>query len=362
MNIRYLLCLAFIVLSGNQILAQSVERPAPAHNAPRLRPTVPFAERSSGTSGTGANIDVIYHKIFWRINPDSAVKYIKGYVQTNFKTTQANVSSVSFDLNSVLAIDSVYFHSSKLPAVNVTRTGNTFSIVLGTTLANNTIDSVVVWYRGTPPGIVGAAQGYQVTPGTTAGNVANTLSESYEDRDWWPCKHDMQDKIDSMDIIVSVPWGKLGATGSVKQVDTFWVASNGIMVDSSITNDSTRVFAFKTRYAIPSYLVSVTVARMERYYRTVNIAGTAVPVVYNLLKNGTNNSGAVVAMDKVNSALVEFSNRFGPYPFRKEKHGFKRRSRRRRRYGTSNNVFHCYRRNCRCINTGARNDASVVRR
>ena len=45
----------------------------------------------TGQSGTGANIDVIYHKIFWRINPDSgsvatATKYIRGSVQTNFKT------------------------------------------------------------------------------------------------------------------------------------------------------------------------------------------------------------------------------------------------------------------------------------
>ncbi len=319
MNLRFLPVLVVILLVCDGVFGQSAGR----YSSVQLNPASNYnTERSSGTSGTGANIDVLCHRIFWRINPDSGIKYIKGYVQTNFKTTQAGVSTISFDLNSVLIIDSIYFRAAKLPPGKITRTGNTFSIDLGVTLANNFIDSVKIYYQGTPPAVNGAAQGYQLNTSRAATNVINTLSESYEDRDWWPCKHDMQDKIDSMDITVSVPWGKLGSTGSVKQVDTFWVATNGQMVDSSIINDSTRNFTFKTRYAIPSYLVSVTVARMDRYYRTVNINGTAVPVVYNLLKQGPNNAAAVVAMDKVNNALVEFSKRFGDYPFKKEKHGF----------------------------------------
>lgn len=314
----------FSILMCNHLFAQS---PVRAHFVSPHEPvnlTADLIERSSGTSGTGANINVLYHKIFWRINPDSAIKYIKGSVQTNFKTTQANVSAISFDLYSLLVIDSVYFRAAKLPPANVSRIGNIFSVNLGVTLSNDFIDSLTVYYKGTPPGVSGAAQGYQLNTSrtATAGNVINTLSESYEDRDWWPCKHDMQDKIDSMDITVSVPWGKLGSTGSVKQVDTFWVATNGKMVDSTIINDSTRNFTFKTRYPIPSYLVSVAVGRYERYYRTVNISGTPVPVVYNLLKQGPNNANAVVAMDKVNNALIEFSKKYGDYPFKNDKHGF----------------------------------------
>ena len=319
MNLRFLPALVLILFACDGVFGQSAGR----YPSVQANPASNYnTERSSGTSGTGANIDVICHRIFWRINPDSGIKYIRGSVQTNFKTTQANVSTISFDLNSVLTIDSIYFRAAKLPPAKITRSGNTFTIDLGVNLANNFIDSVKIYYQGTPPGVNGAAQGYQLNTSRSATNVINTLSESYEDRDWWPCKHDMQDKIDSMDITVSVPWGKLGSTGSVKQVDTFWVATNGQMVDSSIINDSTRNFTFKTRYPIPSYLVSVTVARMDRYYRTVNINGTAVPVVYNLLKQGANNAAAVVAMDKVNDALVEFSKRFGDYPFKKEKHGF----------------------------------------
>jgi hypothetical protein len=322
----FLLFLFFISLT-NFVSAQSEEGKA---NRNQNQGSIPHAldplayARSTGTSGTGANIDVIYHKIFWRINPDSAAgKYIKGSVQFNFKTTQANVNTISFDIRSVLTIDSVTFRGAALLPASIVRVGNIATITLTATLANNFIDSFTVFYRGVPPAVSGAAQGYQLYADANAGNVINTLSESYEDRDWWPCKHDMQDKIDSMDIYVSVPWGSVGAISFPLVSDTFWVATNGRMVDSSIVGNS-RIFRFKSNYAIASYLVFVNVARFERYYRTVLINGTTnVPVVYNLLRgNTTRNANAVVAMDKVNAVLQEWSKRFGPYPFKLDKHGF----------------------------------------
>jgi aminopeptidase N len=271
---------------------------------------------TSGQSGTGANYDVKYHKAFWRINPDSSVKYIRGFVQTNFLTITASVSSITFDLNALLTVDSVRFRGARLPGANITRSGNILTIALGTTLANNVLDSIWVYYRGTPPAVSGAAEGYQVgTDATTTQKYIYTLSESYEDRDWWPCKADMQDKIDSMDIIVSTPW-----TGA----DTFWVATNGVLRDSTISGSS-RIFTFSTRYPMASYLVSVAVARFNRYYRPpVNISGTLVPVVYYLHrgKSTANYNTILNAMDAQKQVLSAFSTRFGDYPFKREKHGY----------------------------------------
>ncbi len=291
------------------------------HGLPK-KSSVPVTEtdpvtESTGTSGTGANMDVIYHRIYWRINPDST-KYIKGFVQTNFKTIQANVSSISFDLRSVLIIDSVVFHNAQLPGANIVRAGNIVTLNLGTTLGIDVIDSFIVYYQGVPPSVSGSAQGYQRSTATTAGTYITTLSESYEDRDWWPCKADMQDKIDSMDIMVNVPWGTPTAN------DTFWVASNGRMIDSTISGNN-RTFIFKSRYPIASYLVFVSVARYNRYYRSVNINGTEVPVVYNLLrgKTGTPTYATILtAMDRITPLVTAFSNKFSDYPFKNEKHGF----------------------------------------
>jgi Peptidase family M1 domain len=294
------------------------------------------AARTSGGSGTGSNIDVVYHRATWRINPDSVdgggttVNYIKGNVAFYFKTTQINVNTISFDMNSVLNLDSIRFDNARLAAGNIARAGNIVTITLTRTLANNVLDSFIVFYKGSPPPVNIAAQGYQTISYTDPStgfvqNITNTLSESYEDRDWWPCKADMQDKIDSMDMIVNVPWGKTGNTVFPLAKDTFWVAANGILTDSAINSvNNSRTFTFKTRYPMASYLVAVSVARYRRFYNSINLNGTIIPVAYNLLegKSTATYTTIVNTMNKMNAVLVKFSELFGDYPFKLEKHGY----------------------------------------
>jgi Peptidase family M1 domain/Secretion system C-terminal sorting domain len=313
---KMLVCINCIPLF---LQAQPTQNTSPYYHSLRRSPATPDIDpdpNSSGQSGTGANYDVKYHKVFWRINPDSSVKYIRGFVQTNFRTIAGSVSALSFDINSVLIVDSVRFRGARLPAININRSGNIMTIDLGAILANNTLDSIWIYYRGTPPAVSGAAEGYQVrTDPTTNQRYIYTLSESYEDRDWWPCKADMQDKIDSMDITVSVPW-----TGA----DTFWVATNGRLVDSTISSGN-RFFTYKTRYPMASYLVSVAVARFNRYYYpNVTVGGASVPVVFYLHrgKSAANYNTILTAMSRQTQVLTAFSTRFGDYPFKREKHGF----------------------------------------
>ena len=90
---------AFLLLSSINLTAQVGEGKANRGGNSSLITNNETFNRSTGSSGTGSNIDVIYHKIFWRLNPDTSIgKYIKGSVQFNFKTTQANVSVITFDL------------------------------------------------------------------------------------------------------------------------------------------------------------------------------------------------------------------------------------------------------------------------
>jgi aminopeptidase N len=272
---------------------------------------------ASLVSGQGSNIDVVYQRCNWRIHPDSPsttapVKYIRGNVTTYFTTRVDNVSQITFDFNNVHTIDSVKYHGAKLTAGNVVwSTAKIIQLTFPSTIAlTGTLDSLTIFYRGTPPAISGEAYGYQ-KGGTSSNNYISTLSESYEDRDWWPCKHDMTDKIDSMDINVSVP-------------STFWVAANGKLIDSAISGSS-RTFKFKHRYPIASFLVSLGVAKYNRYYRgTVNVGGTNVPVVYNLFpgKSTSTYNNILTALDKSKTELATFSTKYGDYPFKNEKFGF----------------------------------------
>jgi hypothetical protein len=54
---------------------------------------------STGYSGTGANIDVIYHRANWSVEPNTVSNFISGTVTTRFKTIEPNVSTVNFDFN-----------------------------------------------------------------------------------------------------------------------------------------------------------------------------------------------------------------------------------------------------------------------
>lgn len=269
--------------------------------------------QTTGYSGTGSNIDVTYQRCEWRINPDSASKGIKGDVTVYFVTKKASVSSFTLDLRRSAfnnASLSAKYHGSAT-TVTFPTTGDSIRITLPSALSINTFDSVTISYNGAPPAVSGQAEGYQKkgTVGSTA--YIYSLSESYEDRDWWPCKADMQDKIDSMDIYINTP-------------SAFTAVSNGKLVDS-VTVGANQIFHWKLQYPIPSYLVAVGVARYKVYDRgTVNIGGTNVPVWYFLFPGKTNATytSIVTALDNSMAELTAFSSKFGDYGFKNEKHGY----------------------------------------
>ncbi|RYE14873.1 MAG: hypothetical protein EOP51_27545, partial [Sphingobacteriales bacterium] len=170
----------------------------------------------------------------------------------------------------------------------------------------NTLDSVVINYYGVPPAVAGQAEGYQLKTVATFPMIYS-LSESYEDRDWWPCKADMQDRIDSLDIIISTPSAHTPTT-------------NGVLV-STVTAGANKISTFKHRYPIPTYLVAVGVTRYNKTTRSVTINGKTMPVEYFISQGRTSTAAAITAMDKCLQELVVFSEKWGEYPFIKEKYG-----------------------------------------
>ncbi|MEJ7609939.1 MAG: hypothetical protein WKF88_02040 [Ferruginibacter sp.] len=270
--------------------------------------------QTSGFSGTGANIDVQQYVVSWDLNPDAPSPFISGTVTINFKTTVASVTAVSFDLRNSFTILSA---SSNLGTVTAVKTGNTFSVPVNIPVLG-TASSVTISYEGAPPAPSGATEGFTKTTNSLAGNVIYTLSESYEDRDWWPCKADMQDKA-TTDISVTVPWRSNNADPNLA-TDTFWVASNGRLQDSAInTITKKRTFRYINDYPIASYLVCLGVAKYTRFYRdSITLSsGRKVPVVYYLFagKTATKYNSVLAAMDKATELVSLFSNKFGDYPF-----------------------------------------------
>ncbi len=266
---------------------------------------------------TGQNIDVVYHRMLWRVNPDTTfspanatASAIRGFATIYFKTKVANVSSINFDF-----IKASYNNANTIVKYHGTTVTHSFPSTGNVDIINipitniptiGTLDSVTINYGGRAPAINGEAYGLQKTG--TAGSTAYywTLAESYEDRNFFPCKHDMTDKIDSMLITISCPSVHIGV-------------SNGKLV-SEVTNGASKEYTYKSTYPIASYLVAMSVGRFNKYSRTpVDINGTSVPITY--YRRTALSAANLIAADTCKSMMKVLSNLFGDYPYKNDGYG-----------------------------------------
>lgn len=252
-------------------------------------------------STAGDNYDVVYHRIHWTIDPYTDTLY--GEVTTFFRTKESNFGSVAFDMMDYLQADSVRYHGND---VFNEHSANVLRIDLPTFLSNDILDSVTVYYSGDPTQNTG---GYYVREKRRPKNdhpVVWSLSEPYGAMTWWPCKQTLSDKIDSLDVFVTVPKGDRAA-------------SNGILTDS--TEESGMVtYHWKHRYPITTYLVAVAVTNYSEFSDWVRYDnGDSLQVLNYLYPE------SVPSMREPAKATVDmihvYDSLFGTYPFKKEKYG-----------------------------------------
>jgi hypothetical protein len=260
----------------------------------------------------GLDYDQVYARLELRLNPDTSIstgKYVWGAITTYFITGKTNFNRINFDMASALTCDSVYYHGVKLAAGNITEQVDTLRITLPNIAAIGTLDSIKVFYKGTPPTVTTWTTTGFVRGGTTnSTSYIHTLSEPYSAYTWWPSKSRISyDKFDSVDIIVSTP-------------SVFKVAANGKRIAEPVSG-SNRLTTWKHRYPISTYQICIGVARYVQYPTTptlVNIGGTNMEL-YNLL--WSNATGSSVALDRTAEMLTVMSNKFSDYPFKNEKYG-----------------------------------------
>ena len=244
------------------------------------------------------NYDVKYYRCEWEVNP--AVRYITGKVTLYFVITSAT-NNIQIDLMNALGVDSVKQRNTLLVKQH---TNNTLSFDFPATINNGVLDSVSIYYKGVPPN--NGFGSFETT--THAGTpVMWSLSEPYGSRDWWPCKNGLDDKADSIDILVTTP-------------QQYKAAANGLLQSETLVAGGTKKLAYwKHRYPIASYLVCFAVTNYTVFNNSVLLGTTNLPMQTYCypeslasFQNGTQN---------VLDALQFFHNNFGDYPFIKEKYG-----------------------------------------
>jgi aminopeptidase N len=244
------------------------------------------------------NYDLKYHRFYWFVDPSQ--DYIRGAVTSYFVPTQPDMSSIQFELSSVLVADSAYHHGF---TYGVNHVGNVITVPFGEIIPVGTIDSVTIFYHGSPPETGYGSFKDSVHAGTP---VMWTLSEPYGASDWWPSKNDLTDKIDSTDAYIVTPNGN-------------HVASNGVLVSETPFGINFKLAHWKHRYPIASYLIAIASTNYARY-SDYYIKGSDSLLVLNYVYPEDS-----LALSKQTPYILPtmglYEELFGPYPFNREKYG-----------------------------------------
>ncbi len=247
----------------------------------------------------GQNIDVLYHRMNWYINP--SISYIRGSVFTLFKTLADSVGEITFELDTAMTVDSVLYHGQ--PITFADSGAYLLNLYLPSVLANQTVDSVEVFYQGAPD--VGGGFGSFIQSTHNGSPIIWTLSEPYGAKAWWPGENNLSDKIDSLDVYVHTQNGQR-------------VASNGVLV-STINEPGGKVFHWKHRYPIATYLVAIAVTNYVAFSNYAPISSGVVKIL-NYIYPEDSAQVATQTPDVITSIQL-YSRLFIDYPFINEKYG-----------------------------------------
>lgn len=243
------------------------------------------------------NYDLKYQWCNWVIDPDTL--YITGTITSQLLLT-SNSATIYFDLSDSLIVDVVTVDGSP---VSFVQENNAIAIDLGTELPEGSTIETAVTYQGTP---YSSGFGSFKKTSHNSGNVIWTLSEPYGASDWWPCKQTLNDKMDSVDVWVTIPEScKAGGPGSL------------IAVDPAATGWHT--YKWKHNYPVATYLIGISVTNFVEFSFKAPHPGDSV-LFFNLVYPQSLEE-AITQINGIVPAFEIFSDIYGNYPYADEKYG-----------------------------------------
>ncbi len=295
---RYLLVYVVLLFSVSVSSQETVK-----FDLDYLKEIASFEEKSSlnkvafKANPNTVNYDISYHRLFWEVDPTKA--QINGEVTTYF-TALENLDQVVFDLAGNMRVTEVKQRGNSL---NFTQNNKDELLIdFSETQIKSKLDSVTIIYGGNP--VSSGFGSFEIsTHGASNTPVLWTLSEPYGAKGWWPCKQDLTDKIDSIDVIIKHP-------------TQYKAASNGLLISENANGISTLTH-WQHKYPIPAYLIAIAVTNYSVYKEDApelpfDIVNYVYPEGLNTARNSTRITPDI---------MVLFNNLFEMYPFAKEKYG-----------------------------------------
>ncbi|MFA6126226.1 MAG: M1 family aminopeptidase [Bacteroidales bacterium] len=307
-NILFLICLAAQILPAQDFNLSWIDRDAAGRiETLKKRYSNDIKNGVSGASG----MDIKFDRILLILDP--AVLFVTGSVSTYFVRQPDNLHPIIFDLSDSLQITAIRYHGQLL--TGFTRENNKLTIPLpaqpltsgrpkfsfsGTSV---TLDSIMVDYQGVPVG--GGSESFALSKhdGTP---ILYTQSEPYGARDWWPCSQDLNDKIDSVHLVITVPPGNRAA-------------ANGMLISEQHCDDRS-IYQWKHKHPIAAYLIGVSVTNYAVYSDYVPVENGQSIEILNYVYPET-----IATTRGLTTQIIKpfqlFNQLFGLYPFADERYG-----------------------------------------
>ena len=245
------------------------------------------------------SIDITYYGL--NLTLTYIPKYLRGVATVALKPANASLSSFFLDLSSALRVDSVKVGSGRLV---FSHASNRLTITLPQTATVGQTQRLLVYYQGLPVSADGAIA--FTTHDNTADQLIYTLSEPYGASDWFPCKDTPADKADSSAVSITAP-------------PTFVSVSNGLLQRVTNNIDGTKTYFWKNTYPIAQYLISIACTNYTQYDTPLTYQGQTMPVTHYVFPEDL--AAAKPVIDQTNDMIKVFSDKFGIYPFFREKYG-----------------------------------------
>lgn len=250
-----------------------------------------------------SGIDVTYYKLNLTVNYGTPGT-ISGVVTVDAKAVQGQLTSFFLDIVNQLQVTSVKLNGITSLSFSQPSGSDQLRITLDRAYAAGEKFSVDIAYQGIPGSRGFGSFNFSTHNGQP---VIWSLSEPYGAKDWWPSKDTPGDKADSCDVWITAS-------------SNFVSVSNGKLIEAPKNGDGTRTYKWKSSYPIAGYLISIAMTNYSLYQNQFDYGGSSpMPVTHYIYPE--NLTANISNMNNTVNALQIFSQKFGLYPFVKEKYG-----------------------------------------
>ncbi len=261
---------------------------------------LPFLMAISYTTAIAqtADTDLKYYNMSFDIDPD--VMALSAENRIHFAVSDNNDKPIELELSNMHSVSEVISLSADTK-LRFEHSNNKITVFPNGQWG--AMDSISIKYASNES--FGKCDGIQFTRHRNVSSIW-TLSCPYAGSDWFVCKQENADKIDSVTITTTSP-------------EKYRTASNGVLI-SDITDNGKRTMTWHHRYPIDYYLICMACTNYEVFSDFVDLDdGSKVEIVNMVYPEYLDR--AKMLSKKLIPVFQLYCKLFGKYPFSQEKYG-----------------------------------------